>query len=586
VRAVLSAFLPLPGGLSECLDNQQAPLAVRLVDVESSMDTVRLPPSRTGEPYRRLLVLLRQGGYPLGWIGLPVSPIGEVSLTVLTDAFGPSAGAPAAVTDRRGAPGRESMSVPTREPLLSVVVATCANTRLAVGCVEAIQSGATGPYEVIVVENRPALSTVERALAERFGGDQRIRYVEEPRPGLACARNAGLRVARGELVAFTDDDVLVDPSWAPAVRAAFAAMPNVDCVTGLILPLEFETPAQLLVERFASFGKGFLPRIYLLEEPPPDQPLFPYTAGYFGSGANMAFRTEVLRALGGFDPVLGTGTPARGGEDLDVCIRLLQSGRRLAYEPRAIIWHRHPDTHAHLRRRAFDYGAALGAMFTKQIVKGPNRRAILARVPKGIRYYTDPESRKNAGRGPVFPRRLTRLERLGLLYGPIAYLASRRLASKSSVGMAMSQSRVPACPEEPPALGCSSPVAANAKTRWLGDPRQCLIADCLLLVIAFAAVAACLLDTRSTVRLLLVLAAACLIPGAALLTRLPPVEDLLDAAGLAVSLGFSIEAVGALAMLWTGWWHPFVWALALVSTACVLLALDVRRNLSTIKGFL
>ena len=74
------------------------------------------------------------------------------------------------------------------------------------------------------------------------------------------ARNAGLRVARGTIVAFTDDDVIVDPAWAPAVLDAFARTPDVDCVTGLILPLEFETAAQLSVERFASYGKGFVPR--------------------------------------------------------------------------------------------------------------------------------------------------------------------------------------------------------------------------------------------------------------------------------------------------------------------------------------
>jgi O-antigen biosynthesis protein len=368
-----------------------------------------------------------------------VSPTGEVSVAMVTEAFSQSAevpvgavhafGPPVEVTlgaaDGLSEPDDDSMSTSAMKLLLSIVVATCANAELAVRCVEAIQAGATGEYEVIVVENRPACSTVEHALAERFGGDRRIRYVEEQRPGLACARNAGLRVARGELVAFTDDDVLVDSAWVPAVRAAFAARPDVNCVTGLILPLELETPAQLLVERFASYGKGFLPRVYSLDEPPADQPLFPYTAGYFVSGANMAFRTEVLRELGGYDPVFGTGTRARGGEDFDICIRLLQAGGRLAYEPRAIIWHRHPDTHAGLRQRAFDYGAALGAMFTKQIVTGPDRWAIVSRMPQGIRYYTDPKSRKNAGRGPVFPRSLTRLERAGLLYGPVAYLASR-----------------------------------------------------------------------------------------------------------------------------------------------------------------
>lgn len=419
--------------LPECLGEQKAPIAVRLLDVESDLDVLRLPMSRSGELYERLVVLLRRGGYPLGWVALPVSATGDVSLAALlelSDTLGPfadnTAGAANNLASTNGlgpAHGKLATTVDGELPL-SVVVATCANAQLAVRCVEAIQAGAVGPCEVIVVENRPVGSTVKHALTERFGDDERVRYVEERRPGLGRARNAGLRVARGAIVAFTDDDVIVDPAWAPAVLDAFATT-DVDCVTGLILPLEFETPAQLSVERFASYGKGFIPRTYSLAEPPLDQPLFPYTAGYFGSGANMAFRTQILRDLGGFDSVLGTGTPARGGEDLDICIRVLNTGGRLAYDPRAIIWHRHPDTYEHLRRRAFGYGAGLGAMFTKQILMGPHRWAIISRMPRGIRYYTDPESRKNAGRGPVFPDSLTRLERLGLLYGPIAYLRSR-----------------------------------------------------------------------------------------------------------------------------------------------------------------
>jgi GT2 family glycosyltransferase len=413
----------------ECLDGQ-IPVAVRVIDLEQCPSELQLPLSSGGSPYRQLLALVRWDGYPLGWSAFPVSPDGTVSL----DDLGFVADRPQwAVTDGDvgtspawGPPPTElSTPEPVGQSLVSVVIATCADAETAVRCVEAIQSAASGAYEVIVVENRPAHSTVERVLDERFGGDPRVRYVEERRPGLACARNAGLRVARGELVAFTDDDVTIDPAWLPAIRAAFATSTDVDCVTGLILPLELETQAQLLVERFAGYAKGFLPRIYALEHPPPDQPLFPYTAGYFGSGANMAFRTTALRRLGGFDPVLGTGTRARGCEDLDICIRVLNAGSQLAYEPRAIVWHRHPDTHAHLRRRAFDYGAALGAMLTKHLLVGPNRWGMISRIPQAARYYTAPESRKNATRGDTFPASLTRLERTGLLYGPLAYLASR-----------------------------------------------------------------------------------------------------------------------------------------------------------------
>jgi GT2 family glycosyltransferase len=398
----------------ECLDGQ-TPVAVRVIDLEHSPSELQLPLSSGGNRYRELLVLVRRAGHPLGWSAFPVRSDGTVSLDGLSSLADLPPNVPPA---RLLAPQIEA------ESLLSIVIATCADVESAVGCVEAIQSAASGPYEVIVVENRPPRSTVARALEERFGGDDRVRYVEEPRPGLACARNAGLRAARGELVAFTDDDVIVAPAWLPAIRAAFAAAPRVDCVTGLIVPLELDNPTQLLVERFAGYAKGFLPRVYALEEPPPDQPLFPYTAGYFGSGANIAFRTAALRELGGFDPVLGTGTPARGCEDLDVCIRVLNAGSLLAYEPSAIVWHRHPDTRAQLRRRAFDYGASLGAMLTKHLITGPNRWRIVSRVPQAIVYYTSPKSRKNATRGSTFPRSLTRLERAGLLYGPVAYLAS------------------------------------------------------------------------------------------------------------------------------------------------------------------
>jgi hypothetical protein len=117
---------------------------------------------------------------------------------------------------------------------------------------------------------------------------------------------------------------------------------------------------------------------------------------------------------------------------------------------------------------------------------------------------------------------------------------------------------------------------------WLGDPRRCVAADCLLLSLAAATISVCLLDTHSIARLLLVLAAACLVPGGALLTRLP-VEDPLEAFGLAVGLGFTIEAIGTLAMIWAGWWHPLGWAIALVTAACMMFLLDLRRIALTSK---
>jgi GT2 family glycosyltransferase len=413
----MTLFDTLSAGLQDELADA-APAAVRVIELDGDLGQQRLPPSRDGDPYRHLLALARRGEQPLGWLSVPVARDGTVSLDALADASVLTSAAAAV----NGHLQPHTGGIP--EPLMSVVVTTCANSDLVLACIDSICSQRSGPTEIIVVENRPSSSTVERDLGRRPDRDVRIEYVAEPGRGLSRARNAGLRAARGELVVFTDDDILIDRTWMRAIRAAFVEIPTADCVTGPILPLELETPAQILVERFASFGKGFVRRVYSIDEPPPDQPLFPFSAGYFGSGANMAFRTEVIRRMGGFDTRLGAGTVARAGEDLDICIRLLASGKRLVYEPGAIVWHRHPDTYERLRRQVFGYGVGLGAMLSKQVIVGPHRLALLARAPRGIAYFRDPGSRKNASRGPSFPRSLKRLEHAGVLLGPLAYLLS------------------------------------------------------------------------------------------------------------------------------------------------------------------
>src|SRR5438270_12782283 len=107
--------------------------------------------------------------------------------------------------------------------------------------------------------------------------------------------------ARGEIVAFTDDDVVVDRYWLAELVRGFSMAADVVCVTGLVMPLELETQAQLWFEEFGDSTQRFTLRIFDLQEHHPNTPLYPY-AGSFGSAANMAFRTAFLRSVGGFDP--------------------------------------------------------------------------------------------------------------------------------------------------------------------------------------------------------------------------------------------------------------------------------------------
>ena len=118
-------------------------------------------------------------------------------------------------------------------------------------------------------------------------------------------RNRSAREAGTEIVALTDDDVALDPDWLGFLVAGFDR-PEVACVTGLILPSQLETRAQLLIEEFGGFSKGFERRRWDLDRHRLDHPLYPYLFGMYGSGANAAWRRSVLLEIGGYDACLGT----------------------------------------------------------------------------------------------------------------------------------------------------------------------------------------------------------------------------------------------------------------------------------------
>ena len=138
--------------------------------------------------------------------------------------------------------------------------------------------------------------------------------------------------------------------------------------------------------------------------------------------------TDVGRELGGFDLALGPATPACGGEQIDLLVRLLQSGYTISYEPDAIIWREHP-AHAEAgRRQIYRYGIGLGAIISKRLIAGPERRAWLRAMPAAARYSRDPVPQHGGDTPTTYPLRLRWIMRLGMLLGPVAYLWSAFLA--------------------------------------------------------------------------------------------------------------------------------------------------------------
>lgn len=188
-----------------------------------------------------------------------------------------------------------------------------------------------------------------------------VRYVREPVPGLDVARNRALTEARGDIVAFSDDDAAPDQGWLRALLRNFDD-PLVFCVTGLTMPLELETDAQEWHERYSTFGRGFKRRVF-------DRAFVnPMAAGKIGAGVNMAIRRSALQLVGPFDEALDAGTRTRSGGDSEMFSRLLAAGYRIVYEPRALTWHRHRRTWSELRKMIYGYGVGVYAAWTRSLL--------------------------------------------------------------------------------------------------------------------------------------------------------------------------------------------------------------------------
>jgi GT2 family glycosyltransferase len=265
-------------------------------------------------------------------------------------------------------------------PMVSVIVPTARRPERIETCLASLRQLRYPDFEVIVVDNAPdqrATRTVVEALAR---ADTRVRYVAEPRPGSSVARNRGAREAGGEILAFTDDDVVVDEEWLTWMVEPFLADPHVGVVTGLVLPARFDTPDQRWFEEVSGFGKGFEPRVFDRREHRADERLlYPYWGAVFGSGNSMAFRPAVLARIGGFDPALGVGSLARAGADIESFSHAILTGSRLAYEPRAVCWHEHRADGLAVERQMFNYSIGLTAILTKWLIRDPAMLKGLAR---------------------------------------------------------------------------------------------------------------------------------------------------------------------------------------------------------------
>jgi len=223
-------------------------LRTKTLDIELAQQL----PTLTGlGDYTLIRALVWLQGVPLGSINLPIVD-GQVASDALAQAIESQLAWP--LQRRRLAALLQVQASPITWPSLTAAVCTRNHPADLARCVAALCAlDYPGDLEILVVDNAPSDERSVELVRERF---PHVRYVREPRPGLDWARNRAILAASGDILAYTDDDVVVDRFWAREIARTFAENPGVMAITGLVEPLELETPAQLAFEQYGGFGRG------------------------------------------------------------------------------------------------------------------------------------------------------------------------------------------------------------------------------------------------------------------------------------------------------------------------------------------
>lgn len=225
----------------------------------------------------------------------------------------------------------------------SIVIATLNRPRPLARCLEALTQldYPRARWELVVVDDGGAtdLTSVVAAFQSRM----RVTLARMPgQSGPAAARNAGIHLARGKYLAFTDDDAEPEPGWLKALEAGFKRHPS-SCLGGRTLNALRRNP-------YAAASQLLVSHLYEQFNADPDD-------ATFFTGNNMAFPAERLREINGFD----SRAMRAAGEDRELCDRWRRHGYRMRYIPEAIVWHSHEMGLRGFWRQHFNYGC--GAYF-------------------------------------------------------------------------------------------------------------------------------------------------------------------------------------------------------------------------------
>jgi glucosyl-dolichyl phosphate glucuronosyltransferase len=260
--------------------------------------------------------------------------------------------------------------------MISVIICTynrCQSLAVVLDSIARMDVPPELPWELIVVDNNSKDNT-RTVVADfiRASALANVRYIFEPQPGLSYARNRGIEEARGEIIAFTDDDVTVDKAWLQGVQAAFNQF---DCaaIAGRVVPV-WPGPKPVW---FAESGPFATPKAIVAFEH--GDVAHPITRDL--CGANMAFRRFVFDKYGLFRTDLGrTENILMGGEDIEFVLRIKNAGQVVLYMPSAIVFH--PVSEERMQRSYFQDWCFNGARSQVRLEGFPNNAVFYGGVPR------------------------------------------------------------------------------------------------------------------------------------------------------------------------------------------------------------
>ncbi|UEG50682.1 glycosyltransferase [Ferruginibacter lapsinanis] len=216
-------------------------------------------------------------------------------------------------------------------PMISVIICTYNGGATIKDTLEGVLSLDYPNYEVIVV-NDGSTDDVP-TIAAQFP----VKLITTPNKGLSNARNTGMYAAKGEILAYIDDDASPDPQWLTYLAYAYATSDH-GCIGGPNISPE---------------GSGFLATCVANAPGGPVHVLLNDEIAEHVPGCNMTFRRDALMQIHGFDPVYRTA-----GDDVDVCWRIQESGRTVGFHPAALVWHKRRNSLKAFWRQQKGYGKA------------------------------------------------------------------------------------------------------------------------------------------------------------------------------------------------------------------------------------